>query len=319
MPSASPAMALDMSETALRFSLTSSMPIPKALIRHSEAVLCEVLGAAELTTTHPQIPGLESVSFYSPEGLSSDFFREEGGLEGLREELRGPAIALGVDCALLVGMLASAGPGLVVTDVDSTFIHGEVIDMLAEHAGSAEIVAQITNAAMRGERDFTQSLRQRVSTLAGVDEAVVREIAESIEFTPGALALVRALHAHGAKIGLVSGGFHEVVDLLGKRAGVDRVLANRLKKREGAFTGELEGTIVDREYKAEALRKWAGEFEVPLERTVAMGDGANDLAMMEIAGLSVAVCAKPMVLEAASAAITSPRLDEALAFFGWNA
>ncbi|MCF2706181.1 phosphoserine phosphatase SerB [Arcanobacterium haemolyticum] len=239
--------------------------------------------------------------------------------QDIRDELRGPAIALGVDCALTTGELACHGPGLVITDVDSTFIRGEVIEMLAAHAGSEELVAEITASAMRGEVDFAESLVRRVATLEGVSQRAAREIAGNVQLTPGAEALVRTLHSRGSYIGLVSGGFHEVVDLVGERVGVDRVLANRLGVRSGIFTGEVSGPIVERTTKAEALRRWSQELDVNLSRTIAVGDGANDLDMMAAAGLSVAFCAKPVVLEQADSAITQPRLDEVLAFAGWDA
>nr|WP_182050962.1 phosphoserine phosphatase SerB [Changpingibacter yushuensis] len=237
----------------------------------------------------------------------------------MRAELRGPALALAVDCALTEGALAAQGPRLVVTDVDSTFVRGEVIEMLAAAAGSEEMVREITSAAMRGELDFAQSLEKRVATLEGVPSRVFDDVAATVPVTPGADSLIAALHARGGYIGLVSGGFHEVVDQIAQPRGIDEVLANRLMVADGRLLGRTYGRIIDRQAKREALLQWSSVRGIPLDQTVAVGDGANDLGMMEAAGLSVAFCAKPVVLEQADAAITTARLDKLVALFGWNA
>ncbi|RKV69276.1 MAG: phosphoserine phosphatase SerB [Actinomyces sp.] len=237
----------------------------------------------------------------------------------MADGLRSPALALGVDCALARGRLAERGPGLIVSDVDSTFIRGEVIDMLAQAAGSADLVADVTARAMAGELDFAESLALRVATLEGLPTSALDDVAARVETAPGAEVLVRTAHAHGAGVGLVSGGFHEVVDVVAARLGVDRVLANRLEARGGRLTGRTSGPVVTRRAKAAALAEWAACDGVELAGTVAMGDGANDVAMMEAAGLSVAVCAKPVVLAAADAVIASPRLDALPALLGWDA
>ena len=200
---------------------------------------------------------------------------------------------------------------LVVMDVDSTLITGEVIEMLAGHAGSREQVATITDRAMRGELDFAESLRERVATLAGLPVRVLREVLDEVELTPGAQDLVTGLRERGWPLGLVSGGFIEVVGPLAERLGIERRRANRLEAVGGYLTGRVMGPVVDRAAKAAALREWATELRVPLDRTVAIGDGANDLQMMATAGFSVAFNAKPVVAAQADAAVTG-RLDAIL-------
>ena len=200
---------------------------------------------------------------------------------------------------------------LVVMDVDSTLITGEVIEMLAAHAGSREQVAAVTERAMRGELDFAESLRERVATLAGLPVRVLAEVLDEVELTPGAQELVTGLRERGWPLALVSGGFIEVVGPLAERLGIERRRANRLEVVGGYLTGRVAGPVVDRAAKAAALREWASELRVPLDRTVAIGDGANDLQMMATAGFSVAFNAKPVVAAQADAAVTG-RLDAIL-------
>lgn len=221
-----------------------------------------------------------------------------------------------VDVAATVGPLVHAPPGLVVTDVDSTLITGEVIELLAEHAGTREQVAAVTDRAMRGEVDFAASLAERVATLAGLPVTVLDAVREAVRLTGGAAVLVDAVHAAGGRFGVVSGGFAEVVEPLAARLGVDHVLANRLEVRDGRLTGRTTGPVVDGAAKEAALRAWAGAEGVPLNRCVAVGDGANDLRMLRAAGLGVAFCAKPVVQEGVAAAVTVPRLDAVLALTG---
>ena len=292
----------------VRFSLASLRPLPHGLLTHTRHAFAQFFGhAAETTLRSP----LFTRSFTTTAPLPDD-------LDEVRSRLRGPAIALGVDCALLTGPLAAHGPRMVVTDVDSTFIRGEVIEMLAAAAGTASMVREVTARAMRGELDFAQSLRERVATLSGLPDSVFSDVAAAVELTAGAADTVRAIHTRGGYFGLVSGGFHEVVDRVAEPLGIDKVLANRLEVSKGILTGHTRGPVIDRAAKAEALAAWADEFAIPLEQVVAVGDGANDLDMMRIAGLSVAFCAKPVVLEEADAAITVPRLDMLLTLLGWD-
>lgn len=296
---------------AVRFSLTSEDELPQGLVLHTISCFTEAFGTP--TVEHPRVEGLHSLSL-----LGSLPAERIDAFPTVAAELRGPALALGVDTALTTGALAQDGPRLIVTDVDSTFIQGEVIEMLAAHAGSEELVRSVTNAAMRGEIDFAESLGRRVQTLAGLETSVVDAVATNVAVTHGAHQVVEAIHAHGGHFGLVSGGFHEVVDTLATAAGADFVLANRLETSQGKLTGQTLGPIIDRESKRDALKEWARRCGVDLRQTIAVGDGANDLAMMESAGLSVAFCAKPAVLAAADAAITTARLDKLVALIGWD-
>lgn len=188
---------------------------------------------------------------------------------------------------------------LIVMDIDSTLINEEVIDLLGEEAGVGGQVAAITERAMRGEIDFRQALEERVGLLAGLGQEVFDRTFERVTFTPGALELVQAAHERGWKVGVVSGGFHEVADRIVETAGIDYCLANRLEVVDGKLTGRLAADIVTRERKLEALRSWAYELSLPLSQTVAMGDGANDIPMIQAAGTGIAFCAKPKTREAA--------------------
>lgn len=209
-----------------------------------------------------------------------------------------------------------AQPGLLVMDVDSTFIGQEVIDELGAEAGCGERIAQVTERAMRGELDFEAALRARVALLEGLDEGVFARVRARIEFTPGALELVRTLHAHGWKVGVVSGGFHEVVDGLAAEAGLDHWVANRLEVVDGRLTGRVLGPIVTKQAKLEHLLAWAAADGVPMHQTVAMGDGANDIPMIQAAGLGVAFCAKPATRAAAPFAIDTRDLRQVLDLLG---
>ena len=189
--------------------------------------------------------------------------------------------------------------GLIVMDIDSTFINEEVIDLLGEEAGVGEKVAQITERAMRGELDFRQALAERVGLLAGLDGEVFERTFARVTFTPGALELVEEAHGRGWKVGVVSGGFHEVADRIVAAAGIDYCLANRLEVEGGKLTGRLASEVVTKERKLESLEAWAAELGLCREQTVAMGDGANDIPMILAAGTGIAFCAKPKTRDAA--------------------
>lgn len=192
---------------------------------------------------------------------------------------------------------------LVVLDCDSTTIQDEVIELLAEAAGSLEEVAAVTERAMRGELDFAASLRERVATLAGTPESVFAQAYDRVRPTPGIRDLIAAVHHRGGKVGVVSGGFHEVLDPLAVDLGIDLWRANRLELVNGALSGRTDGPIIDASAKAAALREWAEAEGIPLSATIAIGDGANDLEMMAIAGISVAFNGKPIVRERADVSI----------------
>ena len=189
--------------------------------------------------------------------------------------------------------------GLLVMDVDSTLIMEEGIDLLGEEAGVGAQVAAITERAMRGELDFEAALRERVALLKGLPEDIFTRIAERIHFTPGAEELVDELHKRGYKVGLVSGGFHETVDRLAEQLGIDYVKANRLEIQQGFLTGQVLGEIVTKDTKLAMLKAWAAENMLELNQTIAMGDGANDLPMIQAAGIGIAFMAKPIVREQA--------------------
>ena len=185
--------------------------------------------------------------------------------------------------------------GLLVMDVDSTLIEEEVIDLLGEKAGLGEKISEITEAAMSGELDFKEALKERVALLSGLPTTIFDEIYKEIHLTNGATGLIETLHGRGWKIGVVSGGFHEIVDKLAVDLKLDYVFANRLAVQEGYLTGETYGTIVDKSFKLERLKQWAKENKLNLSEVVAVGDGANDIPMLNAAGLGIAFCAKPAV------------------------
>jgi phosphoserine phosphatase len=192
---------------------------------------------------------------------------------------------------------------LVVFDVDSTLINEEAIELLAEHSGNREKVAEITERSMRGEIDFSTSLIERVATLKGLPESVLEQTAQSLSPTKGASELIQEIHARGGLAAAVSGGFIQLLDGLKRELDLDYARANTLGLNDGMLTGEVVGELVNREAKARYLKLWAQENGIPLDRTFAIGDGANDLGMMAIAGVSVAFCAKPIVRENANVVI----------------
>ncbi|CAB4695865.1 unannotated protein [freshwater metagenome] len=222
----------------------------------------------------------------------------------------------GVDIAVQPGGQARHSKRLVMLDVDSTLIQNEVIELLADRAGSGEIVKAITTRAMNGEIDFADALRERVTTLAGLTQKDLEDVQHTITLTPGARTLVDTLHHLGIHVGLVSGGFIEVVAPLAQSLGIKFVRANSLELIDGILTGRVVGPIIDRAAKADALREYAASLSIPLAQTVAIGDGANDLDMIAAAGLGIAFNAKPVVAHAADAAISAPYLDSVLFLLG---
>jgi phosphoserine phosphatase len=207
---------------------------------------------------------------------------------------------------------------LVQLDVDSTFIQQEAIELLAAKAGVLEEVSRVTESAMRGEIDFEQSLRARVSLLKELPESEIIQVQKEIQLTDGAIELVNVLHSRGHCVALVSGGFSDILMPLVDSLKIKHYKANKLEIINGQLTGRLEGQIIDRAAKADALRSFAAECNVDLKDTVAIGDGANDLDMMAIAGVSIAFNAKPVVVEAADYSITEPSLRSVLTLIGEN-
>jgi phosphoserine phosphatase len=236
----------------------------------------------------------------------------------LRTSLASVAAATGADIAVEQVGLARRSKRLIVLDVDSTLVRGEVIDELAARADRAAEVARITAAAMNGELDFAESLRARVAVLAGLPAEVLDEVREHLVLTPGARTLIRTLQRLGFRCGIVSGGFTQITDPLAETLGLDFSAANTLEVVDGKLTGRLVGEIVDRPGKARALARFAAQYGIPLEQTVAVGDGANDLDMLNTAGLGIAFNAKPFVRERAHTALNQPYLDAVLHVLGFT-
>jgi phosphoserine phosphatase len=205
---------------------------------------------------------------------------------------------------------------LVVLDVDSTLIENEVIELLADVAGSRDLVAAVTERAMRGELDFADSLKERVATLAGIPVSAFDDVRNQVKVTQGVPELISAVHAAGGTVGVVSGGFHEILDHLAVALHLDEWKANRLEVAAGLLTGRVSGPIIDAQAKADWLQTWAREGNFKLSETVAIGDGANDLRMMGVAGVSIAFDAKPIVAQQADFSITSRDMREAIAIIG---
>jgi phosphoserine phosphatase len=236
----------------------------------------------------------------------------------LRTALAAVAAETGADIAVEQVGLARRSKRLIVLDVDSTLVRGEVIDELAARAGRAAEVARITAAAMNGELDFAESLRARVAALKGLPVEVLDEVRDALELTPGARTLIRTLQRLGFRCGIVSGGFTQITDPLAETLGLDFAAANTLEVADGRLTGGLVGEIVDRAGKAGALERFAAQYGIPLSQTVAVGDGANDLDMLNAAGLGIAFNAKPVVREQADAALNLPYLDAVLQVLGFT-
>jgi phosphoserine phosphatase len=234
----------------------------------------------------------------------------------LRAVLATEASQQSVDIAVQPAGLHRRGTRLIVMDVDSTLVQGEVIEMLAAKAGCEEQVREVTEEAMRGDLDFEESLRARVELLRGLPESALREVYEDLELAPGARTLVRVLHRLGYRFALVSGGFSQITDLLAEQLGVHYARANRLEVVDGHLTGRIEGEVLDRAGKAHALRQFAEELDVSTSAVIAIGDGANDLDMLGAAGLGIAYNAKPVVQDAADTAVNVPYLDTILYLLG---
>jgi phosphoserine phosphatase len=239
-----------------------------------------------------------------------------GDTEALREALLAAALELECDIAVQGEGLGRRSARLVVLDVDSTLIQDEIIELLAAEAGCADEVAAITARAMAGELDFRRSLEERVALLAGLDAGVLERVRDKVRLTPGARTFVRTLRRLGFRIAIVSGGFDAVTTHLRAELGLDYAYANRLEIVDGRLTGRLEGDIVDRAGKARILTEIAELEGVGLDQVVAVGDGANDLDMLNTAGLGIAFNAKPVVRRAADTAVTVPFLDAVLFVLG---
>jgi phosphoserine phosphatase len=272
--------------------------------------------AHEAAALGANIDLIRGVSDYPVTGLELRVSVPAGADGPLRKALTRVAGDEGVDVAVEDYGLERRAKRLIVFDVDSTLVQGEVIEMLAVHAGAQGKVAAITEAAMRGELDFAQSLQQRVATLAGLPATVIDEVADQLELMPGARTTLRTLRRLGFRCGVVSGGFRRIIEPLAEELMLDYVAANDLEIVDGTLTGRVIGPIIDRAGKAKALREFAQQAGVPMEQTVAVGDGANDIDMLAAAGLGVAFNAKPALREVADASLSNPYLDTVLFLLG---
>ena len=214
-----------------------------------------------------------------------------------------------MDVALVPAALRNAPRKFLIMDVDSTLIQQEVIELLAAYAGKREEVTAVTEAAMRGELDFAQSLHARVAVLAGLPAGVVDSVRAEVRLSEGAAELVAAFKAAGHAVAVVSGGFNQILRPIAEDLGLHYWIANELEIVDGALTGKVLGDVIDRAAKEKYLREWAAAEGIPMEHTIAVGDGANDLDMLGAAGIGVAFNAKPAVRAAADAAVNMPYLD----------
>ena len=248
--------------------------------------------------------------------ISYEFVVVDGAVDRMREALVLTSAEHGIDVAVQRESLERRAKRLVVMDVDSTLIQDEAIELLAEEAGCRDEVVALTAQAMAGELDFEDALRRRVALLAGTSTEAVARVRDRVRLTPGARTFVRTLHRLGYTVAAVSGGFSAVIDRLSAELGLDHAVANTLEVEDGRLTGRLTGDILDRAGKAAVLRRIAAAEGIPLEQTVAIGDGANDLDMLATAGLGIAFNAKPGVRAAADTAVSVPYLDAILFLLG---
>ncbi len=300
--------------------LTEADPVPDGL-RHLVTVLAPEIDATVLEGVTGRVAAaggnierivrlaVYPVHSYELSVVGADFDR-------LRRDLADEAARQQVDLAVQPAGLHRRAKHLIVMDVDSTLLQGEVIDLLAERRGCGDDVARVTEAAMAGQIDFTDSLRRRVQLLAGLTTADLDAVREEVELAPGARTLVRTLKRLGYELAVVSGGFTQVIEPLVRELGIDHLAANTLVLNGDVLTGELEGAILDRAGKAGALRSFAAAAGVPLARTIAVGDGANDIDMLSAAGLGIAFNAKPVVQQAADTSLNVPYLDAILFLLG---
>ncbi|WP_245905958.1 phosphoserine phosphatase SerB [Mycolicibacterium palauense] len=305
------------------FDHSDDIPVIHAPSTHTIVILgrpitAQAFGslAREAAALGVNIDTIRGVSDYPVTGLELRVSVPPGVGKQLQATLARVAVDEGVDVALEDYSLTRRAKRLIVFDVDSTLIQGEVIEMLAAKAGAEAKVAQITEAAMRGELDFAESLRERVATLAGLPAEILDEVADQLELTPGARTTLRTLRRLGFRCGVVSGGFRQVIDPLAHELQLDFVAANELEIVDGKLTGRVVGQIIDRPGKAKALRDFAQDAGVPMAQTVAVGDGANDIDMLVAAGLGVAFNAKPALREVADASLSHPYLDTVLFILG---
>ena len=272
--------------------------------------------AAELSKIQANISAIRRTSSEPLTAIELDISCPDKSIKEVQKLLAVVAISHKIDLAVEQGNGMRSAKRLVMLDMDSTLIVQEVIDLLAAKAGVAEEVSAITQKAMAGEMDFAQSLQARVSLLAGLNESMLSEVRSEITLTQGAEKLIQTLHLKGHKVGVVSGGFIDVIEPILKELKIDFYRANKLQILNGKLTGKLEGEIIDRAAKLKALVEFAKNEGVQMSQTVAIGDGANDLDMIESAGLGVAFNAKPKVAAAAATTISGSDLSAVLLLMG---
>jgi phosphoserine phosphatase len=272
--------------------------------------------AAELSKIQANISAIRRTSSEPLTAIELDISCPDKSIKEVQKLLAVVAISHKIDLAVEQGNGMRSVKRLVMLDMDSTLIVQEVIDLLAAKAGVAGEVSAITQKAMAGEMDFAQSLQARVSLLAGLNESMLSDVRNEITLTQGAEKLIQTLHLKGHKVGVVSGGFIDVIEPILKELKIDFYRANKLQILNGELTGKLEGEIIDRAAKLKAFVEFAKNEGVQMSQTVAIGDGANDLDMIESAGLGVAFNAKPKVAAAAATTISGSDLSAVLLLMG---
>ena len=328
-PAHAPAIETDLEEcakilgvdiaSAFEESASSDIAVKKSLLH--VVVLSQELKPSSINAVANAIASnggnIERIHRTASYPVTAIEFTVSGAEQGrLRTDLAQVGRENSVDIAVSPGGLMRWAKKLVVMDVDSTLIQQEVIELLGAKAGKGAEIIAITESAMRGELDFAESLRARVALLSGLPESVLTQVQSEITLTPGARTLIRTLHKLGHHVALVSGGFETVIAPLMSELGIAHMRANNLENIDGALTGKLIGPIIDRAGKAEALREFAAMHSIELEQTIAIGDGANDLDMITLAGMGIAFNAKPAVKAAADSSVSAPYLDSVLYLLG---
>ena len=296
--------------------------ISRQLTASNLQAVSQILADHSLDIHHIQrLTGRVPIADMSEQTQACVEFVARGSVDSV-EQLRSKLMALGsqldADIAYQEDNIYRRNRRLVVFDMDSTLIQEEVIDELAKYAGVGEQVSKITESAMRGEIDFKESLRQRVASLKGLPESVLHEISENLNLNEGADRLVATLGRLGFKTAILSGGFTYFGNYLSEKLGIDYVHANELEIVDGVLTGRVLGDIVDGERKASLLREIAAAHGLVLGQTIAVGDGANDLPMLSIAGMGIAFHAKPLVQASANYAVSNLGLDAILYLMGMS-
>lgn len=294
-------------------SITSNQLVVTLMAQHLTVEHLSLVSEAILAMGS-NIDSIERIAQYPVTALEMRV--SQGNVDALRVKLSQIASENHLDLAVQRGTLQRRGRHLVVLDVDSTLIQEEVIDLLGKHLGVEKQISDITDKAMRGEIDFTTALRQRVKLLAGTPVENLEALRDTITLSPGAKTLFRVLKYLDYKIALVSGGFDFIVEQLAIELGADGFVANHLAVEDGVLTGTIQGAVIDREGKAKALRDFAESFSISIERTIAIGDGANDIDMISAAGLGIAFNAKSIVQDVADTSLNVPYLDSVLYLLG---